>query len=68
VHKGNRRIDVTVSVGLSTLEHKGEPLSDVLKRADTALYRAKNDGRNRVVMAPPPNEHGYLPQAVGSGR
>jgi two-component system cell cycle response regulator len=68
VHKGDKRIDVTVSIGLSTLEHKGEPLSDVLKRADTALYRAKNDGRNRVVMLPPPNELGRLPQAAGGGR
>ena len=68
VHKGDRRLDVTVSIGLSTLEQKGEPLSDVLKRADTALYRAKNDGRNRVVTLAPPNLPGQLPQAAGSGR
>jgi two-component system cell cycle response regulator len=49
VHKGARRIEVTASIGLSTLEVKGEPVADVLKRADTALYRAKHDGRNRVV-------------------
>lgn len=49
VHKGAKRIKVTISIGLSTLERKGEPVSDVLKRADVALYRAKHDGRNRVV-------------------
>jgi two-component system cell cycle response regulator len=49
VNKGAKRIDVTISIGLSTLERKGEPVADVLKRADKALYRAKNDGRNRVV-------------------
>src|ERR1700726_596703 len=51
VNKGTRRIEVTISIGLSTLELKGEPVADVLKRADTALYRAKNEGRNRVVAA-----------------
>jgi len=51
VNKGENRIEVTISIGLSTLELKGEPVADVLKRADTALYRAKNDGRNRVVAA-----------------
>jgi two-component system cell cycle response regulator len=51
IEKGTRRIDVTISIGLSTLEKKGEPVADVLKRADTALYRAKHDGRNRVVAA-----------------
>ncbi len=44
VPKGAR---VTVSVGL--VEHeRGESLSDVLRRADVHLYRAKNRGRNRV--------------------
>jgi len=51
IEKGTKRIDVTISIGLSTLEKKGEPVADVLKRADVALYRAKNDGRNRVVAA-----------------
>jgi two-component system cell cycle response regulator len=49
VNKGAKRIEVTISIGLSTLERKGEAIADVLKRADTALYRAKHDGRNRVV-------------------
>jgi two-component system cell cycle response regulator len=49
ISKGTKRIDVTISIGLATLERKGEAIGDVLKRADKALYRAKNDGRNRVV-------------------
>src|SRR5829696_3804684 len=49
VNKGANRIEVTISIGLSTLDRKGEPVADVLKRADIALYRAKHDGRNRVV-------------------
>jgi diguanylate cyclase (GGDEF)-like protein/PAS domain S-box-containing protein len=40
---------VTVSIG--AVERRGlESLSDVLKRADDALYRAKTAGRNRVVI------------------
>ncbi|MGY4333706.1 two-component system cell cycle response regulator [Bradyrhizobium sp. LB7.2] len=49
IHKGTKRIEVTISIGLTTLEQKGEAVGDVLKRADTAMYRAKHDGRNRVV-------------------
>jgi two-component system, cell cycle response regulator len=49
VQKGAKRIEVTISIGLSTLHSKGEPIADLLKRADIALYRAKHDGRNRVV-------------------
>jgi two-component system cell cycle response regulator len=51
VNKGAKLIEVTISIGLSTLEVKGEAVADLLKRADTALYRAKHDGRNRVVSA-----------------
>jgi two-component system cell cycle response regulator len=51
IEKGARRIDVTISIGLASLDRRGEPMADVLKRADQALYRAKRDGRNRVVPA-----------------
>ena len=51
IEKGAKRIQVTISIGLAALERKGEPVADVLKRADLALYRAKHDGRNRVVAA-----------------
>ena len=50
IEKGARRIDVTISIGIATLDRKGEPIADVIKRADQALYRAKRDGRNRVVL------------------
>ncbi|ABQ36772.1 response regulator receiver modulated diguanylate cyclase [Bradyrhizobium sp. BTAi1] len=68
VHKGEKRIEVTTSIGISTLEQKGEPIADVMKRADTALYRAKNDGRNRAVAIAPVHQPQFLPQAAGRGR
>ncbi|MEW1956269.1 diguanylate cyclase [Kineococcus sp. NPDC059986] len=45
------QLQVTVSVGVAELR-EGEQLSDVLARADTALYRAKAAGRDVVVVAP----------------
>jgi len=51
IERGAKHIDVTISVGISTLEKKSELVSAVLKRADQALYQAKHDGRNRVVTA-----------------
>ncbi|MFB6240252.1 MAG: GGDEF domain-containing protein, partial [Gemmatimonadota bacterium] len=41
---------VTCSVGLAELE-EDEEMDDLVKRADDALYRAKEEGRNRVVAA-----------------
>src|SRR5260221_12063247 len=49
ISKGTKRIQVTISIVLATLDRKGEAVGDVLKRADNALYRAKHDDRNRVV-------------------
>ncbi|SNQ50858.1 conserved membrane hypothetical protein [Frankia canadensis] len=50
---GGPPLSVTVSVGVAT--HHGAPgdLSALLARADSALYRAKADGRNRVRLADP---------------
>ena len=45
------RIPVTASVGLSTLDKPGDTPETIFKRADTALYSAKREGRNRVVVA-----------------
>jgi len=41
-------IHFTVSVGVAGFRPADERIETVLKRADTALYRAKNAGRNRV--------------------
>jgi two-component system cell cycle response regulator len=46
--EGARKVEVTISIGIATLR-RGESAAAVLKRADQALYRAKRDGRNRVV-------------------
>lgn len=44
---GGTELGITLSGGLS--EHaRGEPFARLFKRADTALYRAKRDGRDRV--------------------
>ena len=49
INKGGERVQVTISIGLSAIEMKGGSIADAMKRADRALYRAKDTGRNRVV-------------------
>jgi two-component system, cell cycle response regulator len=48
IQQGARSIEVTISIGIAALG-SAENAATVLKRADQALYRAKRDGRNRVV-------------------
>ncbi|MEI6620496.1 MAG: sensor domain-containing diguanylate cyclase [Actinomycetes bacterium] len=44
-------VPVTVSIGLAQPRHRVPETSDsLLRRADSALYRAKRAGRNRVVI------------------
>ncbi len=42
-------LDITISIGVAALEDADDTADTILKRADRALYRAKRDGRNRVV-------------------
>ena len=41
---------VTVSFGVSTWCGKGDSASELLRRADAALYEAKRHGRNRIAV------------------
>lgn len=42
-------VPVTVSVGVASCEAGEREIAPALKRADMALYRAKREGRNRVI-------------------
>ena len=44
-------LNVSVSVGVSTFLGPDDRMDSMLKRADQALYRAKREGRNRVILA-----------------
>ncbi len=47
---------VTVSLGIAVSGDGGEVIYDMVNRADTALYEAKRQGRDRLVLASGPTE------------
>lgn len=49
------QVNLSASIGLAR-RAPGEPLARLLQRADNALYKAKGDGRDRVVCAPDPHQ------------
>jgi diguanylate cyclase (GGDEF)-like protein len=48
-------ITVSISTGVACALEPGETLQSLLSRADQALYQAKAEGRNRVVVAAEPH-------------
>jgi diguanylate cyclase (GGDEF)-like protein len=48
---GEGSVRVTTSQGVASYPDHGHDVSAVMKRADSALYRAKELGRNRVICA-----------------
>lgn len=49
---GDRRIGMTISVGIATQLEADCSIEQVILRADDALYRAKRNGRNQVATDP----------------
>lgn len=43
--------DLTISMGISSYPEDGETITQLIKKADEALYKAKQMGRNRVVTS-----------------
>lgn len=50
--QGQTISDLTVSFGVASFPEHGSTSSALIQAADAALYRAKTQGRNRVVVAP----------------
>jgi diguanylate cyclase (GGDEF)-like protein len=50
-HLGQILGDVTLSLGVAVFPEHGQQPEDVMRAADTALYSAKQKGRNQVVIA-----------------
>lgn len=46
-----KTVSMTISLGVSTYRDKEDTLGQVLRRADVALYKAKESGRNAVEVA-----------------
>ena len=44
----DKKLHITVSIGLSSLNKEIKNISDFIDFSDACLYRAKNNGRNRV--------------------
>ncbi len=45
-----KKMNVTVSIGASTYDKEMREANELIEKADTALYKAKKSGKNKVVM------------------
>lgn len=54
LHQGQSLGMVTVSIGVAELPQHGTSRKELIEAADAALYRAKREGRDRVVVAEAP--------------
>jgi diguanylate cyclase (GGDEF)-like protein len=55
-----RTLRITVSIGVAVFPADGETSTDLIDRADAALYHAKKSGKNRVALAEEVVEGGQL--------
>ncbi|MFQ5660368.1 MAG: diguanylate cyclase [Gammaproteobacteria bacterium] len=67
VYKGQRLGTITISLGVACFPVHGVTAEALLNAADTALYRAKKEGRDRVIVAEPVNDHSDIQDPKLSG-
>jgi diguanylate cyclase (GGDEF)-like protein len=61
VHSEMGEVNTTLSAGVATYPSSGETGAELLQAADLALYRAKDAGRDRVLLALPPTDNEPIP-------
>jgi len=49
VNLGERMVSTTISIGVSFFPYNTKDLHQLVEKADIALYRAKKEGKNRVI-------------------
>lgn len=49
--KNEDSISATISMGVSYFNENDKSFEDVIKRADIALYKAKSEGKNKIVLS-----------------
>jgi diguanylate cyclase (GGDEF)-like protein/PAS domain S-box-containing protein len=54
IHQGSSLGKITLSIGVAGVPLHGTSPKELFEAADAALYRAKKEGRDRVVVAGPP--------------
>lgn len=60
LHAGSQEVFATFSIGIALFPHDGPGVEDLLRNADTAMYRAKAGGRNQYrFYAPDMNARGH---------
>jgi GGDEF domain-containing protein len=63
IHRGRTLGPLTLSFGIAGFPENGRTTEAILEAADTALLKAKREGRDRVIRAEPqrvaeePSEH-----------
>lgn len=61
IHSDDKELHVTVSLGVAE-STPGEEPAELIERADSALYAAKESGRNRTYWHDGTNHHPFEPQ------
>lgn len=68
LHHGQSLGMITVSIGVAALPLHGTSPAELIAAADAALYRAKREGRDRVVSAEMPGETESVANSVAAGK